>query len=214
MSKLRIFGTGPLAKNVRQMINQIGENNVISYVVDDDYFSESVFDGLKVEKLSNIDNTIPLIICVGYKNMRKRIFVFEKLKNIGFQFINIIHPSVVIGENIEMGVNNIIFPNTCIENNVTIGNNNIIWSQTLIGHDAKIGNHNYLSARVLLGGNCILQDGCFLGNQVATINDLNIANETYLLAGCFLFQNTKPSNKYLGYPAKQIGEHLEEGINI
>ena len=93
-------------------------------------------------------------------------------------------------------------------------NNNVIWSQTLVGHDAVIRNHNYISAKVLVGGNCEVKDLSFLGNATAMINDLVLETETYLIAGSFLFNNTLKSCKYIGNPARKVGEHLEEGIKI
>ena len=46
------------------------------------------------------------------------------------------------------------------------------------------------------------------------INDLEIEDETYLVAGSFLFNNTNEHTKYFGNPARKIAEHKENGIEI
>jgi UDP-N-acetylbacillosamine N-acetyltransferase len=212
--KIFIFGIGSLASTVYQLIQEIQEIEVIGFVVDDQYHKEDFFLNLPLYKLSTLGIENKLVTCIGYKSIRSRKNKFEELKSKGFEFINIIHPSAIISNKTIIGVNNIFFPQVCIEPNVKIGDNNIIWSQSLIGHDARIGDHNYISAKVLVAANSNLKDACFLGNSTSMINDLEIENETYLVAGSILFNNTKECNKYFGNPARKISEHLEEGIKI
>lgn len=212
--EILLFGIGPLAKTVLSLIKEIDSICVKGFVVDDEYFIDKEFLGFSVFKLSEVPIENKIVVCIGYKNMRMRKEVYDKLKNKGFRFENIIHPTVYISENTIMGDNNIIFPNVCIEPNVKIGNNNIIWSQTLIGHDAIVYNHNYISAKVLIGGNSKVYDNSFLGNAVSTINDLIIETETYLVAGSFLFNNTQKFTKYFGNPARKIDTHQNSGILI
>lgn len=220
MEKIIIFGLGPLSKTVFELAKNDNKVEVVGFAADDAYCNEDSFCGLKIFKLSELlfsatFSEYKFILCIGYKSMRNRKLLFEKLKDFGFEFTNIIHPSVIIVEPLRIGVNNIIFPNVVIENNVTIGDNNIIWSQTLIGHDATIYNHNYIAAKVLFGGNCIMKDLCFLGNAVFMINNLHIESETYIIAGSGLFHNTQEEAlKFIGNPARRIGSHSDTGILI
>jgi UDP-N-acetylbacillosamine N-acetyltransferase len=212
--KILIFGIGPLARTVYHLIQEINDIDVVGFIVDDEYHKEDYFLNLPLYKLSLVSKETEIIICIGYKSIRRRKNKFEELKVKGFNFVNIIHPSATISQSATIGENNIIFPQVCIEPNVKIENNNIIWSQSLVGHDAKIGSHNYISAKVLVGGNSSLKNACFLGNSTSMINDLEIEDETYLVAGSFLFNNTKEHTKYFGNPARKIAEHKEEGIEI
>ena len=220
MEKVIIFGLGPLSKTIFEIAKDIINIEIVGFAADDDYCNDEMFCGIKIYKLSELLNNnefenFRFVLCIGYKSMRNRKLLFDKLKNYGFQFTNIIHPSVIIVKPFEIGENNIIFPGVVIENNVRIGNNNIIWSQTLIGHDAQINNHNYIAAKVLFGGNCKMQDLCFIGNAVFMINDLHISNESYIIAGSGLFNNIEnKSLKFIGNPARKIGNHIETGIII
>ncbi len=220
MEKVIIFGLGPLSKTIFEIAKEINNVEIVGFAADDAYCKEETFCKLKIFKLSellcnNEFENYKFVLCIGYKSMRNRKLLFDKLKNYGFQFTNVIHPSVIIVKPLEIGENNIIFPGVVIENNVRIGNNNIIWSQSLIGHDAIINNHNYIAAKVLFGGNCKMQDLCFIGNSVFMINNLHISNESYIIAGSGLFNNIEnESLKFIGNPARKIGNHPETGIII
>ncbi len=220
MDKVIIFGLGPLSKTVFEVAKNSNNIEIVGFAADDEYCKEDMFCELKIFKLSellynnNFEN-FKFVLCIGYKSMRNRKLLFDKLKYFGFKFTNIIHSSVIIVKPFKIGENNIIFPGVVIENNAEIGNNNIIWSQTLIGHDAAIQNHNYIAAKVLFGGNCIMKDLCFLGNAVFMINDLLISNESYIIAGSGLFNNIETESlKYIGNPARKIGNHSNTGIII
>jgi UDP-N-acetylbacillosamine N-acetyltransferase len=213
--KILIFGIGPFSKTVASLCKDIESIEVIGFFIDDEYFNFDEFMGLPVFKYSEVNpNESEIISCVGYKSMRKRKSIFERLSNDGFKFANIIHQSATICSGFNLGKNNIIFPNVCIEPNVELGNNNIIWSKTLLGHDCKIQNHCYIAADVLVGGNSLIKENSFLGNSTSMINDIIIEEETYLVAGSFLYNSTEKYNKYFGIPARKISSHLENGIEI
>lgn len=208
------FGIGPLAATVYQLALDINSIEVKGFIVDDAYFKEPTFLDLPVYKLSEVDVSVEIVMCIGYKNMRSKKAKFEDLKNRGFKFANIIHPTVIICQNVIIGVNNILFPDVLLEPNVKIGDNNLIWSKSSVGHDAIIGNHNFMSGRVSVGGLCEVKDNCFLGVQVAMIQGLLIEDETNIVAGSFLYKDTSKSSRYFGSPAKKVSEHFDTGIEI
>lgn len=54
------------------------------------------------------------IIGVGYKNLRMRKVIFERIKNKGFNLINYVNPTSIMYGDIK-GEGNIILPNVTIE---------------------------------------------------------------------------------------------------
>ena len=46
------------------------------------------------------------------------------------------------------------------------------------------------------------------------INEIQIKNETHLLPGAVLLEDSMEFTKYIGNPAKRIGKHQETGIII
>jgi sugar O-acyltransferase (sialic acid O-acetyltransferase NeuD family) len=213
-----LFGVSDLAKMLYTLSQNMEDLNVVAFMADDEYCSDTEFCGLPVWKSSTIDSEMTkkydFLLCIGYKNMRNRKIIFDKLQEKGCNFINFIYPTAIILPGVQMGVNNIFLSNAKIENNVHIGDNNIFWSQSLICHDGIIGNHNFFAPRTTFAGNCEIGNLCFFGLTSFAINNLKISDETCLVALSGLFKNTEKSTRYNGNPAKKIDSHEKKGICI
>jgi len=201
MSKPVIFfGISVFAKMLYIISKDMSNLNVVAFMADDEYCSDAEFCGLPIWKSSIIDSKMveqyDFLICVGYKNMRSRQAIHNKLLERGCRFINFIHPTVTILPEVQMGTNNILLSNVTIENSTKIGNNNVFWTRTIVCHNALIGDHNFFAPNVTLAGNCVIGNLCFFGVATFIINNLTIKDETYLVAGSGLFINTKESAKY------------------
>lgn len=219
MNKPVIFwGVSDLAKMLYILSKDIINLNVVAFMADDEYCSDAEFCGLPVWKFSTLNKEIieeyDFLICIGYKNMRCRKIIYDKLLKIGCHFINFIYPTATVLPEVKMGTNNIILSNVTIENNVKIGHNNIFWSQTLLCHNTVIGNHNFFAPRTTFAGNCEIGNLCFFGVASFAINNLKINDETCLIAGGGLFNDTEKSTRYGGNPAKKIDNHEDKGICI
>ncbi len=115
-----------------------------------------------------------------------------------------IHPSAIIGKNVEISIGNTIGPHVVIEDNVKIGSHNEIHMQAIIGHVpqdlhyknettfTKIGNHNQIrefatihrgtkadSSTVIGDSNfimayCHIAHNCIIGNHVIMVNQASL----------------------------------------
>lgn len=220
MSKnIIVFGIGNLSKVIYEYSLEMSDFNIEAFMVDDEYYNDEIFCSLPVLKSSMLNDELfvkshSFLLCVGYKKMRNRKILFNKLLDKNCDLVNFIHPNSYICKTAIMGVNNIIFPGVVIENSVKIGDNNLFWSQTLIAHDVFMSSHNYIAAQVLIAGDSHIGNLCFFGNKSFLINSLNVADETYLVAGSGLFKNSLPSCMYWKNPAIMMGKHEENGIEI
>jgi sugar O-acyltransferase (sialic acid O-acetyltransferase NeuD family) len=218
MKNIIFFSIGSFAETLFLMSKDISDVNVVAFMADDEYCKEDTLCGLPIWKYSMLDSSMikqyEFLVCIGYKTMRNRQIIFEKLEQRGCKFINLIHPSAVILPEVKMGVNNIIFPGVIIEMDANIGNNNIFWTQSIVGHNNEIGNHNFFAAKTTLAGFNTIEDLCFFGVATFAINNLKIKNETFLVAGSGLFRDTEKHGQYWGNPAKKVSSHETRGIII
>jgi sugar O-acyltransferase (sialic acid O-acetyltransferase NeuD family) len=217
MQNLVIYGTGNFARLAHYYAEQELAINVLGFVVDDEYFSENLFASLPIfkwEKLPHPDQT-NIFVAIGYKNMRARALAFAKIKQAGYECVNLISPHCYVAGNVEMGVNNIILPNAVIEPFVSLGNNNVVWSNATICHDVKIGDHNFLASNITIGGNVNIGNKCFFGFNSVVTQNLIVEDEVLLAAGSVALTSLKSLCMYSGLPAilrKNI--HKDIGISI
>lgn len=119
-----------------------------------------------------------------------------------------------MGSRCSTGVNNVIMQSCQVEPFIEIGENNIFWSSVNVCHDSNIEGHSFFAAQTLLGGFTKVGNNDFFGFKSTVIQSLTIEDET-LIGVCSLINNdTNESSKYIGTPARKVGEHKQTGIQI
>jgi UDP-3-O-[3-hydroxymyristoyl] glucosamine N-acyltransferase len=71
-----------------------------------------------------------------------------------------VHPTAVIGENVQLGTNLFIGPYVVVESGCIIGNNSVLKSHIHIGHDVTIGE------QVTIHPHVTIYDNCQIGSRV------------------------------------------------
>ncbi|WP_339244657.1 acetyltransferase [Paenibacillus sp. FSL R10-2796] len=216
--KVIIFGVGDFAKQLHYYLDKEAEYEVEYFCVNEEYYTEKEFLGRKVitfeEGLVSLSTEkYKFIIGVGYKNLKMRKEIFEKIKAKGFGLINYISPNAVIYGNI-IGEGNVILSNVIIEPFSSIVNNNIIWSNSVICHDSVIGNHNFIAANSIVGGFSEIIEGNFLGFNSTIKDNVIVDKEVIIGAKSLVMKSPENHSAYYGVPAKKIREHSKKGIQI
>lgn len=92
-----------------------------------------------------------------------------------------IHPTAIIGKNVNIEENTEIGAYCIIGNNVTIGKNTKIFSHVSIGTDAEYRNTPpHKNAGVIIGENCVIREFVTINNNV-TDQKTKIGNDCYLM---------------------------------
>lgn len=87
-----------------------------------------------------------------------------------------IHPSAIIGKEVEIGVNNVIGPNVILEDGVKIGSHNKIMAGAYLARGTEIGNYNVLHMNSIVGHEP--QDLAYKGEATFTkIGSKNVIRE-------------------------------------
>ena len=84
-----------------------------------------------------------------------------------------IHPTAVIGENVNIGNNVSIGAHACLGNNTKIGNNSIIHPGVVLYENVHIGQNNELHA------NCVIHTSTRLGDRVTVHSNAVIGSEGF-----------------------------------
>lgn len=217
--RLIIFGTSDYARLVCHYCSELPGLEVCAFTVDQDFIAGDTFCGKPIVPFEQIVRNFPpssfrMFCAVGYRTMRGRKTVFDRVVENGYDCINIISPRAIVDDDLIMGKNNIIMPAAHLEPFVKIGNNNTIWSQSLICHDSRVGDHNFIAAGSVLGGRCTLGNCCFIGFTTTIVQNRHIADETQTGAHSLILHDTEPCSTYFGIPAVKRGSHEQRGICI
>ncbi|MBD7911773.1 acetyltransferase [Clostridium cibarium] len=216
--KIIIFGVGDFAKQIYYYLSESDNYSVECFTVDKCYIDRNELLGKKVVAFEEIEQEYPpesykFITAIGYKSMRKRKELYERIKYKKYEFVNYIHKSVVINKPFYIGTNNIILSDVVIEPNVKVGSNNIVYSGTVIGHDSHLDDHSFISIGNKFSGFTHIEDLCFIGVGSIVSDNVKISRETLVGAGSLVLKDTFSLGIYYGVPAKRQKE-IDNALGI
>lgn len=129
--------------------------------------------------------------------------VVQLLKSKGANFINLVHPTAIIGEFCEVGEGLLVTPRAKISPNVKIGNFVTIFGSG-VGHDAIIGDFSSISGNCSVNGHVRLGKRVFVGSNVCIAPSKKIGDDVFIGMGSMVVSNIKAGYKVMGNPAKKI----------
>jgi sugar O-acyltransferase (sialic acid O-acetyltransferase NeuD family) len=155
--------------------------------------------------IGTVDNYRPgsldvLICAIGDPRIKRD--VCERLLARGARFTNVIHPSVAVGPEAEMGHGVIIFRYSCVSAGVRLGNFVTINSFSGCGHDSVVEDYCTLSSHCDVTGHAHLESGVFLGSHAAVLPRVRVGAFAKVAAGSIAFRNVKAGATVIGVPAK------------
>lgn len=129
--------------------------------------------------------------------------VVQFLKSKGASFINLIHPTAIIGDYCEIGEGLLVTPRAKISPNVKIGNFVTILGSG-VGHDTIIGDFSSISGNCSVNGRVMLGKRVFVGSNVCIAPSKKIGDDVFIGMGSIVVTNIKAGYKVMGNPAKKI----------
>lgn len=126
---------------------------------------------------------------------------FDELTKRGVPYCNLIHPSVVIGRNVNLGQGNIILPNSHIGACTVIGNDNFITAGASIEHHNEFGSHCTCGPCLMTSGLVKIGNVVRFGTGIFIEPHVNIGDNCLIASGTIITNNI-PSNKIVRHQQK------------
>lgn len=140
------------------------------------------------------------IVALGDSEARKKLV--NILNEVGFEFINAIHKTAVIGSNVDMGFNIIIKPGVIIDPNVKIGNHSYIGSGVTVGHHTKIGKFVNITGGSRIAGHVSIGNEVFIGTGTSVKDRISIGDRSVIGVGSVVVSDIPSDSIAKGVPAK------------
>ncbi|WP_223592373.1 acetyltransferase [Neobacillus bataviensis] len=135
-----------------------------------------------------------------------RSLVVNKIKKIDreFQFVKAVHPSAVVGKNVQIGAGTVVVSGAIINTNTTIGEHCIINTKASADHDVTIGDFSTLAPGVTIGGNSVIGSLSTVSMGANVIQKIKIGSGTLIGAGSTVIRDIPDGVLAYGLPAKVI----------
>ena len=194
MERLLIFGCNDFAELMCENICRgwsKQDYQVEGFVIDDVYYTDSTYCGNKLYRYSDMGNyfaheEISILVCIGYSKMnlgRKK--VFGRLVQDGWKVASYFDKTAIVRTD-DFGIGNIVCDGANIGVKSKLGDGNIFYPSAVFAHHSVAGNFNFWAISASVAGHVVVGNRCFFGNNSSTRDNISIADETLVGAGCYL----------------------------
>ena len=202
--KLLIIGASGHGKVVADIALKMNRWQHISFLDDDENITSAL--GIKVVGKSadafNYIKEYDIFVAVGNNVTRERIQ--EQLKIRGASVPVLVHPSVILGERVELGSGTVVMPGVVINCCTQIGKGCIVNTGATIDHDNVIEDYVHISPGVNIAGTVKVGKGTWLGIGSTVSNNVNITSCCKLGAGAVAVKDIIEPGTYVGVPVRRV----------
>ncbi len=201
--KLIIVGASGHGKVAADIAIKMSKWQRIAFLDDDESIEISM--GLEVigktaDALTYKDEA-DFFVAIGRNAIREKIQ--EKLIEQGLNVVSLIHPSAVIGTDVEIGVGTVVMAGTVINSSTRIGKGCIINTSSSLDHDNVVKDFVHVSPGVRIAGNVSIGEGTWIGIGSVISNNVNICSGCKVGAGALVIKDIAEPGTYVGVPAKK-----------
>ena len=215
MKNIVLIGGGNQAHYTIDIINKERKYNIVGIIdsihdVGSNRFGYKVLgrqeDIIKLKEQYNIEGGI---ISIGDNWVRYYISSQIKKEIPDFNFVNAIHPSVVIGDNVQLGEGVVMMAGCIINPKSKIGDFTFFATGAQVDHDCDIKNYSSISAGSITGGYVTLGEFSAITLGVTVVDRLKIGKNTVIGAGSLVIKDLPDNVLVYGNPCKVIRTRKE-----
>lgn len=203
-NKLLIIGASGHGKVVADIALKMNKWESISFLDDNENLKSSMgIDVIGTTKdVHKFIDSHDVIVGIGNNSTREKIQ--NMLEKLGASIPVLIHPSAIIGNDVEIGIGTVVIAGVVINCCTKIGKGCIINTSATIGHDNIIEDFVHISPGAHLAGTVKVGQGSWLGIGSIVRNNIIITQNVNIGAGAVVVKNITESGTYIGIPAKKV----------
>ena len=206
--KIAIIGAGGQARIVYEILSYDRNMEVVAFV---DNVVRSGKENIKGIPIVGDHSVLPelvksgvrgAIIAVSMNDIRKAHF--EKLRAMGLELINAIHPTASIAHTVKLGSGVTIAIGAIISTGVNIANNVIINTGAIIDHECQIEDHVHVRSGCSLAGRVTVKKSTLVGIGSVVRENVTIGENVIIGPGAVVLEDIPDNVVAAGTPARII----------
>lgn len=201
-----MIGAGGHARVLEEALNEVGFE-LIGFVApsaEGSRLSEGVeWLGNDEALLAEDSSEVLLINGIGSAgNTAGRQVVFEKYKNAGFDFLQIITETANIADSVVMVEGVQVLAGAIVNTDAFVNDNTIINTGAIVEHNSQIGAHCHVATGATICGDVTVGDGTHIGAGATVIQGITIGSKCIIGAGAVVITDVPDGHTAVGVPAK------------
>lgn len=143
-----------------------------------------------------------LLCALGLPKVKQE--VCQRLLSKGAEFLTFVHPSVVMGQNVQLGRGVVLCPRVVLTCDIELNEFVMFNVAASAGHDVRVGSWSTVSGHCDLTGRCKVGERVFFGSHACVIPGREIGDGAVVGTGAVVVTNVKSGNTVYGNPARRL----------
>lgn len=206
MTEIILFGAGGHAAVIVDILQaqiQLGAAIKIKGFLDDsdklEWMGYPVLGPISSAMAFHEEN-VSFIIAIGNNLVREMI----EREFSALSFFTAIHPTAIVGSNVNIGAGTVVMPRVVINGNTQIGRHVILNSASVIEHDNMIDDYVHISPGAILCGTVKVGKKTHIGANATIIQGMSVGESCVIGAGSTVIRPISSQILAVGSPAKVI----------
>ncbi|MCX7386119.1 MAG: NeuD/PglB/VioB family sugar acetyltransferase [Planctomycetales bacterium] len=204
--RVAIVGAGDLGRTLQRQLSDIPELQLVGFF-DDTCVGASVAE---YPVLGTIDDSLQprwrvsydaMIMAIGYRHLKFRQQLFERLSLAGVKWATVVHPSAIVASNVELADGVFISAGCVLDVGVKVGVNSFLNIGCVVCHDCHIGAHTFLGPSVTIAGFVRVGERCFIGIGTTVIDNRTLGDDCQTAGGAVVIADVRSGTLVAGVPA-------------
>jgi acetyltransferase EpsM len=204
-SPLAILGTHVFAEEVADLVDQVGEHELVAFV--ENWDRERVGRTLAgrpviwVDELAEHADEWSAVCAIGSPERRDYV---EQVAGLGVEFATLVHRSAVVAPSARLGAGCIVSPGVVIGAHTVIGEHVILNRGVLVGHHTRVGSCVTLSPAANIAGCAEIGDGAYVGMGATVVDRRTVGAGALVAAGAVVVRDVPDAVRVQGVPARAV----------
>ncbi|MBH0008126.1 NeuD/PglB/VioB family sugar acetyltransferase [Salinibacterium sp. SWN1162] len=161
---------------------------------------------LGVEHLGSIENWLdggdPALFAVAIGSPSVRAAIAARFESRGATAVTLIHPSALLGSEVQFGDGVIVCAGAVISTNVRIGNHAHVNPHVTIGHDTELGGCVSVNPAATISGDVTVGSGALIGAGAVILEGLKVGSGSIVGASACVVRSVPDGVTVKGVPAR------------
>ena len=157
--------------------------------------------------MNHAPDTVALVNGVGSTEpSTRRKDLYRRFAEAGYAFASVVHPSAVIGGEVEIADGVQVMAGVVIQPGCRIGANAILNTRSSVDHDCIIGPHVHIAPGAVLGGGITIGDSSHIGAGSSVIQNVHIGTNALVASGATVITDIPDGGRVAGVPARSLSD--------